>query len=114
MWKKYEATFRLSFWCQGGTTTLVFQNRAHGPVQINKTPLSCDVTTYFLLYLAEADGYSSLQEAGVRLIPRDTCRKPEVYGNHVTADMICAGLNGCVDACQVIIKSSITMWMFMM
>lgn len=54
-----------------------------------------------MLYLTEAEGYSSLQEAGVRLIPHDTCRKPEVYGNHVTADMLCAGLNGCVDACQV-------------
>nr|XP_019950976.1 PREDICTED: hepatocyte growth factor activator [Paralichthys olivaceus] len=44
--------------------------------------------------------YSTLQEAGVRLIPHDTCKKPEVYGNHVTADMMCAGLNGCSDACQ--------------
>ncbi|KAK2899792.1 hepatocyte growth factor activator [Channa argus] len=48
----------------------------------------------------KVEGYNSLQEGGVRLIPHDTCRKPEVYGNHVTADMICAGLNGCVDACQ--------------
>ncbi|XP_035810926.2 hepatocyte growth factor activator isoform X2 [Amphiprion ocellaris] len=48
----------------------------------------------------KAKGYSSLQEGGVRLIPHDVCKKPEVYGNHVTADMICAGLNGCVDACQ--------------
>ncbi|XP_042368524.1 hepatocyte growth factor activator isoform X2 [Plectropomus leopardus] len=48
----------------------------------------------------KAEGYSSLQEAGVRLISHDACRKPDVYGNHVTADMICAGLNGCVDACQ--------------
>ncbi|XP_068164490.1 hepatocyte growth factor activator [Antennarius striatus] len=48
----------------------------------------------------KAEGYSSLQEGGVRLIPHRTCRKPEVYGNHVTADMLCAGLNGCVDACQ--------------
>ncbi|XP_032367192.1 hepatocyte growth factor activator isoform X2 [Etheostoma spectabile] len=48
----------------------------------------------------KAQGYSSLQEAGVRLIPHDTCRKPNVYGNHVTDDMLCAGLNGCVDACQ--------------
>lgn len=54
-----------------------------------------------MLYLTEALGYSSLQEGGVRLIPHDACRKPDVYGNHVTADMICAGLNGCVDACQV-------------
>uniref|UniRef100_A0A3Q3WGC0 trypsin n=1 Tax=Mola mola TaxID=94237 RepID=A0A3Q3WGC0_MOLML len=46
------------------------------------------------------NGYSSLQEAGVRLIPQDTCRKPDVYGNHVTADMFCAGLNGCADSCQ--------------
>ncbi|XP_028998600.1 hepatocyte growth factor activator isoform X2 [Betta splendens] len=48
----------------------------------------------------KARDYSSLQEAGVRLIPHDTCRRPEVYGNHVTGDMLCAGLNGCVDACQ--------------
>ncbi|XP_028285049.1 hepatocyte growth factor activator isoform X4 [Parambassis ranga] len=48
----------------------------------------------------KADGYSSLQEGGVRLISHDSCKKPEVYGNHVTHNMICAGLNGCVDACQ--------------
>ncbi|CAK6952831.1 hepatocyte growth factor activator [Scomber scombrus] len=48
----------------------------------------------------KAEGYSSLQEAGVRLIPHESCRKPDVFGNHVTNDMICAGLNGCVDACQ--------------
>ncbi|KAK2863151.1 hypothetical protein Q5P01_002684 [Channa striata] len=48
----------------------------------------------------KAEGYTSLQEGGVRLIPHSSCRRPEVYGNHVTADMICAGLNGCVDACQ--------------
>uniref|UniRef100_A0AAV2KSB6 trypsin n=1 Tax=Knipowitschia caucasica TaxID=637954 RepID=A0AAV2KSB6_KNICA len=48
----------------------------------------------------KAEGYSSLQEAGVRLISHESCRKPEVYGNHVTSDMICAGLNGCADACQ--------------
>lgn len=49
----------------------------------------------------EAQGYSSLQEAGVRLIPHDTCRKPEVYSNHVTDGMLCAGLGKCADACQV-------------
>ncbi|XP_068612163.1 hepatocyte growth factor activator [Brachionichthys hirsutus] len=48
----------------------------------------------------KAERYSSLQEGGVRLIPHHACRKPEVYGNHVTADMLCAGLHGCVDACQ--------------
>ncbi|XP_040887214.1 hepatocyte growth factor activator [Toxotes jaculatrix] len=48
----------------------------------------------------KAERYSSLQEAGVRLSPHEACRKPEVYGNHVTADMICAGLNSCIDACQ--------------
>ncbi|XP_030286671.1 hepatocyte growth factor activator isoform X3 [Sparus aurata] len=48
----------------------------------------------------KAERYSSLQEGGVRLIPHTNCRKPEVYGNHVTSDMLCAGLNGCVDACQ--------------
>ncbi|KAL7375079.1 hypothetical protein ABVT39_011619 [Epinephelus coioides] len=46
----------------------------------------------------KAEGYSSLQEGGVRLMNHGTCR--ESYGNHVTSDMICAGLNGCVDACQ--------------
>jgi len=56
---------------------------------------------YFCFVLTEAEGYSSLQEAGVRLIPQDACQKPDVYGNYVTADMICAGLNSCVDACQV-------------
>ncbi|KAK7909850.1 hypothetical protein WMY93_014534 [Mugilogobius chulae] len=49
----------------------------------------------------KAESYSNLQEAGVRLIPHEFCRKPEVYGNHVTSDMLCAGLNnGCTDACQ--------------
>ncbi|XP_037614724.1 hepatocyte growth factor activator isoform X2 [Sebastes umbrosus] len=48
----------------------------------------------------KAQGYSSLQEASVRLISHDACKKPEVYGNHVSADMICAGLRGCSDACQ--------------
>ncbi|XP_029696137.1 hepatocyte growth factor activator isoform X4 [Takifugu rubripes] len=48
----------------------------------------------------KAQGYSSLQEAGVRLIPHDTCRKPDVYSNHVTDGMLCAGLGKCADACQ--------------
>ncbi|XP_056883142.1 hepatocyte growth factor activator isoform X1 [Takifugu flavidus] len=48
----------------------------------------------------KAQGYSSLQEAGVRLIPHDTCRKPNVYSNHVTDGMLCAGLGKCADACQ--------------
>ncbi|XP_072315548.1 hepatocyte growth factor activator [Eucyclogobius newberryi] len=52
-------------------------------------------------YIREkAEGYSSLQEAGVKLISHESCRKPEVYGNHLTSDMLCAGLNGCADACQ--------------
>lgn len=54
-----------------------------------------------LCSLTEAEGYSTLQEGGVRLISQESCRKPEVYGNHVTSDMLCAGLKGCVDACQV-------------
>lgn len=53
------------------------------------------------LFWTEAEGYSSLQEAGVRLVPHEVCRRPDVFGNHVTADMICAGLSGCADACQV-------------
>ncbi|XP_027895057.1 hepatocyte growth factor activator isoform X2 [Xiphophorus couchianus] len=48
----------------------------------------------------KANGYSTLQEAGVRLVSHDVCKRPQVYGNHVTDDMICAGLSGCVDACQ--------------
>ncbi|XP_037532005.1 hepatocyte growth factor activator [Nematolebias whitei] len=48
----------------------------------------------------KASSYSTLQEAGVRLISDDICRDPRVYGHHVTTDMICAGLSGCVDACQ--------------
>ncbi|KAM9836423.1 hepatocyte growth factor activator [Aulostomus maculatus] len=48
----------------------------------------------------KAEAYSSLQEAGVRLIPHEICKKPDVFGNHFTSDMICAGLNGCADACQ--------------
>ncbi|KAM9425730.1 LOW QUALITY PROTEIN: hepatocyte growth factor activator [Pholidichthys leucotaenia] len=52
-------------------------------------------------YITEsAKQYSTLQEAGVRLIPHRTCKDPKVYGNHVTSNMICAGLNGCADACQ--------------
>ncbi|CAF88878.1 unnamed protein product, partial [Tetraodon nigroviridis] len=51
--------------------------------------------------LPEAQGYSSLQEAGVRLVPHHVCRRAEVYGNHVTDGMLCAGLGGCADACQV-------------
>lgn len=48
----------------------------------------------------KVDEYSSLREAAVRLISHESCQKPQVYGNHVTSDMICAGLNGCADACQ--------------
>ncbi|XP_058481235.1 hepatocyte growth factor activator isoform X3 [Solea solea] len=59
----------------------------------------CTISGWGHMY-EKAKGYSSLQEAGVRLTPHDVCRKPEVYGNHVSADMICAGLGGCVDACQ--------------
>uniref|UniRef100_A0AAY5KXM7 trypsin n=1 Tax=Esox lucius TaxID=8010 RepID=A0AAY5KXM7_ESOLU len=44
--------------------------------------------------------YNNLQEAGVRIVPFKTCTKPEVYGNHVTPNMVCAGINRCVDACQ--------------
>lgn len=65
----------------------------------NNSALSRSIMGVF--FLAEAEGYSSLQEAGVRLISHETCKKPEVYGNHVTDNMLCAGLNGCADACQV-------------
>ncbi|XP_072232860.1 hepatocyte growth factor activator [Leuresthes tenuis] len=48
----------------------------------------------------KAKNYSTLQEGHIRLIPHSHCKQPEVYGNHVTTDMLCAGLSGCVDACQ--------------
>lgn len=54
-----------------------------------------------VVFVTEASSYSTLQEAGVRLISDDICRDPRVYGHHITTDMICAGLSGCVDACQV-------------
>lgn len=44
--------------------------------------------------------YSDMQEAGVRLVPQDYCAKPEVYGNHLTSNMLCAGDGMCADACQ--------------
>ncbi|KAG7271723.1 hypothetical protein CRUP_001307, partial [Coryphaenoides rupestris] len=44
--------------------------------------------------------YSNLQEAGVRLIPQDKCASSDVYGNHVTPNMLCAGNGRCADACQ--------------
>ncbi|XP_046905082.1 hepatocyte growth factor activator isoform X2 [Hypomesus transpacificus] len=47
----------------------------------------------------KANKYSNLQEAGVRIIPHENCTQPEIYGNHVTSNMICAGAN-CKDACQ--------------
>ncbi|XP_061565611.1 hepatocyte growth factor activator isoform X2 [Cololabis saira] len=59
----------------------------------------CAISGWGHMY-EKANQYSSLQEAGVRLYPQDKCRRPEVYGQHVTGDMICAGLNGCADACQ--------------
>ncbi|XP_065806314.1 hepatocyte growth factor activator isoform X1 [Labrus bergylta] len=59
----------------------------------------CTISGWGHMY-EKVEGYSSLQEAGVRLISHDSCRKPDVYDNHVTADMICAGLNNCADACQ--------------
>ncbi|XP_054457788.1 hepatocyte growth factor activator [Anoplopoma fimbria] len=59
----------------------------------------CTISGWGHMY-EKAEGYSSLQEAIVRLIPHEACRRQDVYGNHVTADMMCAGLNNCVDACQ--------------
>uniref|UniRef100_H3CKM3 trypsin n=1 Tax=Tetraodon nigroviridis TaxID=99883 RepID=H3CKM3_TETNG len=43
---------------------------------------------------------AACEEAGVRLVPHHVCRRAEVYGNHVTDGMLCAGLGGCADACQ--------------
>uniref|UniRef100_A0A3Q2ZUZ0 trypsin n=1 Tax=Kryptolebias marmoratus TaxID=37003 RepID=A0A3Q2ZUZ0_KRYMA len=59
----------------------------------------CAISGWGHLY-EKGSNYSTLQEAGVRLISDDTCRDPAVYGNHITANMICAGLGSCVDACQ--------------
>ncbi|CAG5929242.1 unnamed protein product [Menidia menidia] len=44
--------------------------------------------------------YSTLQEGFLRLVSDHYCKRPDVYGNHVTSDMLCAGLSTCVDACQ--------------
>lgn len=91
--KLHLSNLRLSLTqCNGGTSCLMLFNDAMSAVR-DCAELLCSLT--------EAEGYSTLQEGGVRLISQETCRKPEVYGNHVTADMLCAGLNGCVDACQV-------------
>ncbi|XP_072165248.1 apolipoprotein(a)-like [Diadema setosum] len=48
------------------------------------------------------DSYpNTLQEARVPLLPRSTCRRPNVYGNKLTPQMFCAGfLQGGVDSCD--------------
>ena len=58
----------------------------------------------------EANKYTNLQEAGVRIVPFERCNLPEVYGNHVTSNMVCAGTNRCVDACQVMVHRSRALW----
>ncbi|XP_067117644.1 hepatocyte growth factor activator isoform X2 [Osmerus mordax] len=58
----------------------------------------CQITGWGHMH-EKANKYSNLQDAGVRIIPHDNCTQPEIYGNHVTSNMICAGAN-CKDACQ--------------
>ncbi|CAB1345140.1 unnamed protein product [Coregonus sp. 'balchen'] len=52
------------------------------------------------LHDIEVNKYTNLQETGVRIVPFERCILPEVYGNRVTSNMVCAGTNRCVDACQ--------------
>uniref|UniRef100_A0A8C7W0K5 trypsin n=1 Tax=Oncorhynchus mykiss TaxID=8022 RepID=A0A8C7W0K5_ONCMY len=63
--------------------------------------LSKPLWIYLPYFPKEANKYSNLQEAGVRIFPFERCIQPEVYGNHVTSNMVCAGTDRCVDACQV-------------
>ncbi|CDQ68648.1 unnamed protein product [Oncorhynchus mykiss] len=60
----------------------------------------CQITGWGHMH-EKANKYSNLQEAGVRIFPFERCIQPEVYGNHVTSNMVCAGTDRCVDACQV-------------
>uniref|UniRef100_A0A8C7HKU2 trypsin n=1 Tax=Oncorhynchus kisutch TaxID=8019 RepID=A0A8C7HKU2_ONCKI len=59
----------------------------------------CQITGWGHMH-EKANKYTNLQEAGVRIVPFERCNLPEVYGNHVTSNMVCAGTNRCVDACQ--------------
>ncbi|XP_029615818.1 hepatocyte growth factor activator [Salmo trutta] len=59
----------------------------------------CQITGWGHMH-EKANKYSNLQEAGVRIFPFERCIQPEVYGNHVTSNMVCAGTDRCVDACQ--------------
>uniref|UniRef100_A0A674EIZ7 trypsin n=1 Tax=Salmo trutta TaxID=8032 RepID=A0A674EIZ7_SALTR len=59
----------------------------------------CQITGWGHMH-EKANKYTNLQEAGVRIVPFERCILPEVYGNHVTSNMVCAGTNRCVDACQ--------------
>ncbi|KAL0970366.1 hypothetical protein UPYG_G00241020 [Umbra pygmaea] len=60
----------------------------------------CQITGWGHMH-EKLNKYSNLQEAGVNLVPFKRCSLPEVYGNHITSNMVCAGTNGCADACQV-------------
>ncbi|XP_023837708.1 hepatocyte growth factor activator-like isoform X2 [Salvelinus sp. IW2-2015] len=59
----------------------------------------CQITGWGHMH-EKANKYTNLQEAGVRIVPFERCILPEVYGNHVTSNMVCAGTNRCADACQ--------------
>ncbi|XP_067866407.1 acrosin-like [Heterodontus francisci] len=60
----------------------------------------CHVTGWGLM---EENGVPAriLQEAGVKLIPLETCQQSNWYGHYVSDKMICAGFaGGGIDACQ--------------
>ncbi|XP_067863992.1 LOW QUALITY PROTEIN: acrosin-like [Heptranchias perlo] len=70
-----------------------------GKFHIDKWKL-CHVTGWGLMEHNGAPAHV-LQEAGVKLIPLETCQQSNWYGHHVTNKMICAGFaGGGIDACQ--------------
>ncbi|XP_036407537.1 hepatocyte growth factor activator [Megalops cyprinoides] len=60
----------------------------------------CQITGWGHMY-EKANAYAKhLMEATVHIIPIEQCTRPDVYGQEVTANMLCAGSHRCIDACQ--------------
>ncbi|EHB18414.1 Transmembrane protease, serine 11A [Heterocephalus glaber] len=58
------------------------------------------ITGFGELYYG-GESQNSLREARVRLISKDICRQPYVYGSDIKSGMLCAGyLEGIYDACR--------------